>query len=174
MFPRALFLDRDGTLIEDRHYLADPAGVVLLPGVKETLHGFLKRGCRLFLFTNQSGVGRGLFPLAAVHRCNERMFALLELPSPGFTEVCLATEAPETAGGYRKPSPRFILEMITRHALDPDTVWMVGDRLNDVQAGVNAGVRSALLTTDESVAVPPGVWSCRNLAEFQARFSTES
>ena len=101
MFPRALFLDRDGTLIEDRHYLADPSGVVLLPGVRAALHIFLAQGCRLFLLTNQSGVGRGLFPLAAVHRCNQRMFDLLDLPSPGFTEVCIAPETPETAGGYR-------------------------------------------------------------------------
>ena len=56
---RAVLLDRDGTLIEDRHYLADPAGVVLLPGVGPALSRLVRAGHRLFLVSNQSGVGRG-------------------------------------------------------------------------------------------------------------------
>ena len=59
----ALFLDRDGTLILDKHYLADPADVELLPGVPEALRRARSLGYELFLFTNQSGIGRGLFTL---------------------------------------------------------------------------------------------------------------
>lgn len=169
MFATALFLDRDGTLIEDRHYLADPEGVELIAGVKETLHAFVGRGCRLFLFTNQSGVGRGLFSLEAVHRCNQRMVELLELPAPGFTETCIATEAPEVPAIYRKPSPRFILEMIAKYALVPETTWMVGDRINDVNAGLNAGVQSALISAGTPAAMPVGIWRCRDLQEFHTR-----
>src|SRR5687767_8249729 len=119
MSSRALFLDRDGTLIESRHYLSDPSEVVLMPGVREALHRFVTEGYRLFLFTNQSGVGRGFFPLEAVHRCNERMLELLDLPPPRFTEVCIATETPEMPAVYRKPSPRFIHEMMEKYALNP-------------------------------------------------------
>lgn len=78
---KALFLDRDGTIIADKHYLADPAGVELLPGAREALHGFLADGWRLFLFTNQSGVGHGLFTLEDARRCNARMDELLGLPA---------------------------------------------------------------------------------------------
>ncbi len=169
MSPQALFLDRDGTLIVDRHYLSDPADVALLPGVRETLQQFAARGCRLFLFTNQSGVGRGMFSLEAVHRCNQRMLELLGLPSPAFTEICIATEVTEIAGGYRKPSPRFILEMIARHSLALAETWMIGDRLNDMQAGLNAGVRTAILTQERVAAVPSMVWQCRDLHDFEAR-----
>jgi len=169
MLPKALFLDRDGTLIVDRHYLADPAGVELLAGVRDTLHRLLADGCRLFLLTNQSGVGRGLFPLETVERCNQRMFELLDLPVPGFTGICIAPETPEMPAVYRKPSPRFIHEMTARYSLDPAATWMVGDRMNDVQTGLNAGVRTALVSEEMMTAVPTGVWQCRDLPEFYAR-----
>lgn len=169
MSPKALFLDRDGTVIVDRHYLSDPSQVEILPGVRDALHGFLADGWRLFLFTNQSGIGRGLFSLDAVHRCNARMLDLLDLPLPGFTEICIAPETPDMPVVYRKPSPRFILEMITRYSLNPARTWMVGDKPSDVQAGLNAGVQAALLHAGSAAALPPQVWRCRDLADFRAR-----
>ena len=63
--PRAVFFDRDGTLIEHVPYLHEPEGVVILPGVREAVAGLRAAGVKLFLFTNQSGIGRGMFPLSA-------------------------------------------------------------------------------------------------------------
>jgi D-glycero-D-manno-heptose 1,7-bisphosphate phosphatase len=77
--PQAVFLDRDGTLIENRHYLASPEGVALLPGVREGLQVARDRGAKLFLFTNQSGVGRGMFTLADVEAVNRRMIEAIGL-----------------------------------------------------------------------------------------------
>lgn len=165
----ALFLDRDGTLIVDRHYLRDPAGVELLPGTHEALHAFASAGFQLFLFSNQSGVARGLFTLDHVAACNRRMLDLLELPPPGFTDICIAPEGPDEPPLYRKPSPRFILESIERHHLDPTRCWMVGDKLSDAQAGLNAGTHAVLLTATPPADLPPGVLSCRDLKEFATR-----
>ena len=162
----ALFLDRDGTLIVHRPYLADPEGVELMPEVQETLHRFVASGWMLFLFTNQSGVGRGLFNLDAAVRCNRRMLELLNLPGEGFTDICIATETPEMPQVYRKPSPRFIREMMARHALVPEQTWMVGDKVNDVLAGLNAGVRAALVHGAEDEVVPSGVSRCRGFREL--------
>ena len=173
MLPKALFLDRDGTLIVDRHYLADPAGVELIAGARETLHRLLTDGCRLFLLTNQSGVGRGLFPIETVHRCNERMLELLALPAPGFTEICIAPETPDMPAEYRKPSPRFIHEMMAKYSLAPADVWMIGDRPNDVQTGLNAGVHAALVRPETLPEIPAGVWHCRDLPEFYTRVRNE-
>jgi len=143
--PRAaLFLDRDGTLIRDAGFLCDPEGVELLAGVKEALRCAAATH-RLYLFSNQSGIGRGYFTLAEALAVNARMEALLELPPPGFYGTCIAPEAPAEPSAYRKPSPRFILERIARDRLDPSQCWMIGDRLSDVQAGVNAGIRAALI-----------------------------
>jgi D-glycero-D-manno-heptose 1,7-bisphosphate phosphatase len=144
---KALFLDRDGTLIFDRHYLADPAGVELLPGVADGLRRARALSYELFLFTNQSGIGRGFYTLEDTLRCNARMEELIGLPPPLFADVCIAPEAPDQPTAYRKPSPRFILESIERHGLDPAQCWMVGDNVADIEAGMNAKVRIAAVCT---------------------------
>ena len=144
---KALFLDRDGTLILDKHYLADPAGVEIIPGVPAALTRARQLGYHLFLFTNQSGIARGLHTLEDVLRCTARMEELLGLPRPVFTDICIATEGPDEPQRYRKPSPRFILESIARHELDPEQCWMVGDREGDIDAGLNAQIRSAAVCT---------------------------
>lgn len=140
----ALFLDRDGTIIRDAGFLSDPAGVALLDGAKEALHRAAHTR-RLYLFTNQSGIGRGYYTMEQAHAVNARMLELLALPPPGFAGICIAPETPDEPAVYRKPSPRFILEAISRDGLDPAQCWMIGDRLSDLQAGVNAGVRVALI-----------------------------
>lgn len=145
---QAIFLDRDGTLIENRHYLSDPDGVCLLPGVAEAMGRLADAECRLFLFTNQSGVGRGWFTRAAVEACNRRMLDLIGLGPDLFTDICIAIESPEDTPRYRKPSPRFIAEMIARHQLVPDRCWMVGDSPSDWEAGRAAGIHVAAIATD--------------------------
>ena len=169
---KALFLDRDGTIIVDKHYLADPAGVELIPGVRSALQRARELGYKLFLFTNQSGIGRGLYTLDDVLLVNARMETLLALASPLFTELCIAPEAPDQPSLYRKPSPRFIQEMIAAHHLDPAHCAMIGDRPSDAQAGLNAGIRSIAICTGEHTAETwrqhalPGVEIHDDLAAF--------
>jgi len=144
---RALFLDRDGTLIIDKVYLADPAGVEIIPGAAAALARARALGFRLFLFTNQSGIGRGLHTLDDTHRVNARMEELLGLPRPVFDDICVAPEGPGQPAVYRKPSPRFILERIAAHGLDPAGCWMVGDSDADIGAALAAGIRAAAVRT---------------------------
>ena len=145
---QAVFLDRDGTLIEHKPYLHDPAEVVLLPGVSEAIARARRAAIKLFLFTNQSGVGRGLYTLADVEAVNRRMIDLLGCgPSP-FAGTCVAPESPDEPARYRKPSPRFIHEMLQRHEIDAAAAWMVGDSPVDWEAGLNAGIRSAAIVPD--------------------------
>lgn len=144
---RALFLDRDGTLIVDKVYLADPAGVELVPGTVDALRRARELGYLLFLFTNQSGIGRGLHTLEHTLRVNARLDELLGLPAPVFDDVCIAPEAPGQPVVYRKPSPRFILESLTKYALDPRQCWMVGDTAADLGAGLAAGINVAAVQT---------------------------
>lgn len=144
---KALFLDRDGTLIFDKVYLADPAGVELIPGTTEALRRARDLGYRLFLFTNQSGIGRGYHTIEDTYRVNARMEELIGLEAPLFDAVCIAPEAPEQPTVYRKPSPRFILEMRARYALDPGLCWMVGDSAADIGAGLAAKIQVAAVRT---------------------------
>lgn len=172
--PKALFLDRDGTLILDKHFLADPAGVELIPGAAAGLRRAHALGYKLFLFTNQSGIGRGLHTLEDAHRVNARMEELLGLPRPVFDDICIAPEAPDQPALYRKPSPRFILECLARYRLDPTHCWMVGDREADIQAGLNAKIAAAAVCTGKFDAAGwaalalPGVPVFPSFAEFVA------
>ena len=102
---------------------------------------------RLFLFTNQSGIGRGYHTIEDTHRVNARLEELLALPRPVFDDICIAPEAPGQPSAYRKPSPRFILEMIARHGLDPAQCYMVGDNAGDHQAALNAGIHPIIVRT---------------------------
>ena len=138
--PRAVFFDRDGTLIRHVHYLHQPELVELLPGVRESLQFLREQGVLLFLFTNQSGVAKGLFPLADVEAVNRRMLELLSLGDDLFTDVCIVTEMPSDVPKYRKPSPRFILESLAKCGIDPTDAAMVGDNPTDWEAGVRANV----------------------------------
>ena len=173
----ALFLDRDGTLIIDKVYLADPAGVELIPGAAGGLKRALALGYKLFLFTNQSGIGRGLHTLDDSHRVNARMLDLLGLPAPVFTEICIAPEAPGQPVVYRKPSPRFILEQIQRHDLDPALCWMVGDSAADIGSALAAKIRIAAVRTGKiDPSTLPEIAAHRipiypSFAEFAARLT---
>ncbi len=143
----ALFLDRDDTLVEDAGYMSDPGQIKLLPGVAEALRRAAEH-FRLYLFTNQSGIGRGFYTMADAVACNERLIELLELPSPGFHGICIAPETPEQPPVYRKPSPRYILEAIERDNLDKKRCHMIGDRISDLESGLNAGIQSILIDRD--------------------------
>jgi len=145
---QAIFLDRDGTLIENRHYLGSPDGVAVLPGVREALRIARAAGARLFLFTNQSGIGRGYFTLADVEAVNRRMIECIGLGNDLFAGVCIAPERPDEPSAYRKPSPRFIRETLARHGFDAARAWMVGDAPSDWEAGLAAGVRVAAIVAD--------------------------
>ena len=142
---KALFLDRDGTLIKDTHYLHKPEEVELIAGTRQALEIALNKDYQLFLFTNQSGIGRGYYSMAEAEACNTEMIRQINLQSDLFTGVCIAPETPDQMQNYRKPSPKFIFEMIKQHSLDEENCWMIGDRLSDLQAGINAKILTAFL-----------------------------
>jgi|LakMenE01Jun11ns_1017448.scaffolds.fasta_scaffold9830978_2 D-glycero-D-manno-heptose 1,7-bisphosphate phosphatase len=151
----AVFLDRDGTLIEHVPYLCDPRHVVVRPGTREALARLRSAAVKLFLFTNQSGVSRGLFGMDEVEAVNARMVELLALGADLFASVCVAPELPDVEPVYRKPSPRFIDEMLAAHGIPREQAWMVGDSPVDWEAGINAGIRVAAIVPDPLAAKAP-------------------
>jgi histidinol-phosphate phosphatase family protein len=140
----AVFLDRDGTLIEERHYLHRPEEVQLFPGAAAALRRLRNAGFALFLVTNQSGVGRGYFTLTDVERVHERLLADLG-PGDWFERIYTAPEAPEQPSRGRKPSPQFLFDAREEFGLDLTRSYMIGDKLIDLECGWNAGVARALL-----------------------------
>lgn len=132
-------LDRDGTLIRHVPYLHDPAQVEVLPTVIDGLAALLDSGCKLFLHTNQSGVGRGYFSLADAIACNQEMVRQLGLGDRIFADICVAPEAPGGQIQYRKPSANFGREIIAKHAINQGDLCYLGDNVTDLLTAQNIG-----------------------------------
>ncbi len=142
---RAVFLDRDGTLIEERNYLCRVEEVVVFPGAAAALGRLQRAGFKLFIVSNQSGVGRGYFTLADVEKVNEHLMQELGSEQVRFEKVYIAPEAPEAPSRGRKPSPQFLLDARDEFGVDLAHSYMIGDKLIDLECGWNAGVKKSLL-----------------------------
>ncbi len=141
----AVLLDRDGTVIVDKNYLSDPAGVELLPGAAEGLRSLAAAGLRLFVVTNQSGIGRGYFSEAAYHACHTAMETLLRGADVPLEGGAFCPHAPEDACECRKPALGMWRLLAARHALDASRTAMVGDKAEDAAFGRNAGFAAVVL-----------------------------
>ena len=150
---RAVFFDRDGTLIKDVHYMKDPADIKIIDGVSEALNEIKKAGFLMFMHTNQSGIARGYYDWADVYACNRRMLQLYNL-SPDFWDgVCIAPESPEGSNlGYRKPSEKYELQMVEKYKLDRSQCWMVGDKWIDAETGLRSKMNAALVQTGKEIS----------------------
>jgi D-glycero-D-manno-heptose 1,7-bisphosphate phosphatase len=142
---RAVFLDRDGTLIQEMEYLSRPDQVALLPGVGRALRGLREAGFKLFIVSNQSGVGRGFFTLADVGRVHARLADELAAEGARIDKIYVAPEAPGAPSRGRKPLPQFLFDARDEFQLDLSQSYFIGDKLSDLQCGWNAGVKKAIL-----------------------------
>src|SRR5688572_8069634 len=142
---RAVFLDRDGTLIEEWEYLSKPEQAVIFPGAAQAFRSLRDGGFKIILVTTQSGVGRGYCRMADVAKVNMRMTQLLAQDGVAFEKIYIAPEAPGQPSRGRKPSPQFLLDARDEFGVDLSQSYMVGDKLIDLECGWNAGVKMSLL-----------------------------
>ena len=178
---RAVFLDRDGTVIRNDGDLGDPDAVELLPGAADAMRRLRDAGYTLVVVTNQGGVARGKYDEAAVHATHARLEQVLRertgLPAvvdafyfcpfhPEGTVERYRREHP-----WRKPAPGMLLEAAREHALELPASWMVGDQERDAQAGAAAGCRSILLGTPS--AASDADFFARDLREAAERIAAE-
>jgi D-glycero-D-manno-heptose 1,7-bisphosphate phosphatase len=141
----AVFLDRDGTLMEEVEYCRDPAHVRVLDGVTTSLQRLKAAGFKLFLITNQSGIGRGLLTESDFHAV-QREF-LKQLGDSMLDGVYFAPETPDQPSTRRKPAPGMLLEAAAEHEIDLSDSWVIGDKSSDMGAGRAAGTRTILVLT---------------------------
>jgi D-glycero-D-manno-heptose 1,7-bisphosphate phosphatase len=152
---KAIFLDKDGTLIEDVPYNVDPHQMRLLPGVAKGLQAFNAAGYKLIVVSNQSGVARGYFPETALRGVERRLRELL-LPEGeagvALTGFYTCSHHPEAVLSQyrcdctcRKPAPGLLLQAAAEHGIDLASSWMIGDILDDIEAGRRAGCRTVLI-----------------------------
>jgi len=142
---RAIFLDRDGTMIADANYLHRPDQVKIFPATRAGLKKLADAGFKLFIVSNQSGVGRGMFTMADVERVNESLCGELARDGILFEKIYIAPEKPEDPSRGRKPSPQFLFDARDEFGLDLPQSFMIGDKLIDLECGWNAGVKKSIL-----------------------------
>ena len=128
-----LFLDRDGVLIEDEGYLADPRKVRLIPGAREALVVARAKGWHVALVTNQSGIGRGMYGWNEFAAVQAAMLAALGDAAQTIELVAACPHYPTHA--WRKPEPGMILAALQTLGADPAKSWVVGDKASDLKAG---------------------------------------
>ncbi len=149
---KAIFLDKDGTLIEDIPYNVDPANIRLTVGAPIGLQKLHQLGYQLIIISNQSGIAQGYFSESALLAVEKQLCSLLQafgIPVAGFyycphhpdgavSEYAIACHC-------RKPEPGLIMTAAVNHAIDLTQSWVIGDILNDVEAGRRAGCRTILI-----------------------------
>lgn len=149
----AVFLDRDGTLIELVHHLKDPADVTLIPGAAAAVRDLRAAGWPVIIITNQSVIGRGMLTeagLADIHAEMDRQLAREGAAIDGIYFCPLRpTQKDPTVieDPMRKPGPGMLQQAAADHGLALDQCWMVGDTASDMGAGRNAGCPTILVRT---------------------------
>lgn len=150
----AIFLDRDGTVIQEVDFLLKEEDVALLPGAAEAIRLCRTRGYLVIVVTNQSAVARGLITESDLAKINKRMEELLAAEGATVDALYYCPHHPdEGLGPYRrdcecrKPRPGMLLQAAAEHEIDLHSSVMVGDSLRDVEAGHRAGCEAALVLT---------------------------
>ncbi|OGH00004.1 MAG: hypothetical protein A2600_09265 [Candidatus Lambdaproteobacteria bacterium RIFOXYD1_FULL_56_27] len=153
MSQKAIFFDRDGTLIEEVHYLNSLDQIRLLPGAVACIKALRGAGYFVGLVTNQSGVARGYFTEEFVRQSHLKINQLLEAEGTKLDGAAYCPHHPEGLAPYnldcacRKPKPGMILSLAQDHHLNLKGSWVFGDRICDVELGLNAGLEAGLVLT---------------------------
>jgi D-glycero-D-manno-heptose 1,7-bisphosphate phosphatase len=142
---RAVFFDRDGTLMEDAHYCGDPAKVRVYPGVADALRQLKDAGWRVFVVSNQSGIGRGLITDEQYHAVQHEFMRQVGEDLVDASYYC--PDAPGIPSTRRKPEPGMVLEAAAEFDIDLASSYLVGDKAIDIECGRRAGTGAILVLT---------------------------
>jgi D-glycero-D-manno-heptose 1,7-bisphosphate phosphatase len=147
---RAVFFDRDGTLMDEVEYCSDPAKVRLIPGVPEALDQLKSAGYLAIIVTNQAGIGRGYFSEAQYEAVQAEL--LRQIGAHRIDASYFCSDAPGTPSSRRKPEPGMILEAAADFRIDLAASFTVGDKASDIESGRRAGTRTILVRTGYGAA----------------------
>jgi len=152
MSKRAIFLDKDGTLVQDVPYNVDPGQIRLTVGALEAVRSLHLANYQLFIITNQSGVARGYFPESALVAVEQRLRELFQSVMTPLTGFYYCPHHPDgSVADYaiscncRKPQPGLLYRAASEHQIDLKQSWVIGDILHDIEAGRQAGCRTILI-----------------------------
>ena len=149
---KAVFIDKDGTLIENVPYNVDPARIALSPDASVLVRRASSNGYRVIVVSNQPGAGVGRFPESALQDVEKKLRELL----PALDGFYYCPHAPQAGCACRKPAPGMLERAAREHGVELAQSWMIGDILDDVEAGRRAGCRTILLDNGNETEWRPG------------------
>jgi D-glycero-D-manno-heptose 1,7-bisphosphate phosphatase len=144
---RFALIDRDGTLVMERHYLSEPDQLELIPGAALALKQLLDAGWGICVVTNQAGIGRGLFDRQQLDKVHQRLEGMLAHVGVRLDGIYLCPHDPKDKCSCRKPSPGLVNQAIAAHGFNPREAWVIGDKETDVELGHVVGAKSILVRT---------------------------
>jgi len=149
---RFVLLDRDGTLIVEKHYLSDPEQVELIEGAAAGLRRLAARGLGLVIVTNQSGIGRGFFDVARLAEIHERLLRELRAEGVELDGLFVCPHHPDERCACRKPRTGLALRAAAELGFEPAHAFVVGDMASDVALGRALGATTLLVRTGHGAA----------------------
>ncbi len=144
---KVVILDRDGTMVIDRGYLHDPAGLEFEPNAAEGLKCLHLAGFRLVVITNQSGVGRGLFNLEQLEAMNARLLTMVESAGARLERIYYCPHAPGAGCVCRKPAQALLMQAAAELGFNAAAATVIGDKESDIEFGRRAGARTILIAS---------------------------
>jgi len=142
---KAVFLDRDDTIIRDGPYLADPKGVVLFPDTIEALKRLKELDYKLIVITNQSGIGRGYLNEGQLQKIHKRINNILKEGGAGLDAIYYCPHLPDAGCECRKPNTLLYETAIKEYCIDTKKSYSVGDKESDIMAGSRVGCETILV-----------------------------
>ena len=141
----AVFVDRDGTICFDRHYLSNPDGLELIPTVAEGIKRLNDAGIPVIVVTNQSGVGRGFFDEEQLKAIHDRMENALAEHGASVNDIYYCPHMPDSGCDCRKPAPGMLLEASDEHGIDLKHSFVIGDRMMDIEMAHAVSAKAILV-----------------------------
>ena len=141
----AVFVDRDGTICFDKHYMSDPADIELIPTVADGIKRLNEADIPVIVVTNQSGVGRGFFTEEGLNAMHDRLRQILAAHGARLDDIFYCPHRPDEGCNCRKPKPGMLLRAKEKHGFDLTKSFVIGDRMLDVEMAHAVGAKVALV-----------------------------
>lgn len=145
--PKAVFIDRDGVLIRDADYLSSTDGLSVFKGTPRALKLLREAGYKIVIVTNQSGVARGYFTVAAVRKIHAELKRRLARAGARWDAIYFSPHGPASGHPWRKPGTGMLLAAKRKFGLDLGASWLIGDKTSDIECARRAGCGSVLVLT---------------------------
>jgi histidinol-phosphate phosphatase family protein len=171
----AVFVDRDGTICYDKHYLADPDGLELIDTVAEGIHRLNEEHLPVIVVTNQSGIDRGFFTKKELELVHDRLKKLLSEKGAKFDDIFYCPHLPDEGCDCRKPAPGMLLKAKEKHGMDLSKSFVIGDRMMDIELAHAVRAIGVLVPEPgDQYNVKDEIRKSEHKPDFQARTFSEA